>query len=444
MSKVSSTITLDDVDRIERRGVGTIFRGVISIADLYQLLKRGTIRYAPKYQRGFKSSEDLPVSEYDRLFLINDAKLQIDPIRARVMAVKFLSGILYTSHVTWNVRDEGDGDVYDEEQRKATLEGDITIPDTGHRHLAYYTLALWKDHPEEIPEVVNVDGTAVTEDKIIEMLEGFDPETESVFVEAYMLPKQLEGHLYDEFNSDAKPPSNAVAIDLNPDKTPSRRFVYRLMDKSKILAMAEVETRRNTIGNVSRKLVTTPTMEAAMRPYTSQLADLEASAADGRYHDLIDFFCAFFEEWAHHFPAWQPKAKAEDRHKLRGESFALSNIMIHPLFRFAFELWSDYDIRKVDWKTDVAWKAAVSKMASGKVKDATGAEYKVMDRTNPEWQSVVMVKTLASDGVTFNWSLSHTRQTRDAAYSYLAEKAGLTGLTKATKKPAAAAKTVAD
>ncbi|KOX20257.1 hypothetical protein ADK67_30935 [Saccharothrix sp. NRRL B-16348] len=435
MSIVSVSVALHDVDRIERRGIGVVFRGIITIGALYEYLRRGIVRYSPRYQRGFRTTEDLPESEFDKLFLINDERLQIDPMRARAIAVKYLKGWLFTSHVTWNVRvpDGYDGHAYDSKKRTANLEGDLTVPDTGHRHLAYFMLVLWHEHPEEIPEKVNVDGTIVTEDEILEMLKDFDPKHEQVFVEAFALPAREEGRLYDEFNSDGKAPSNAVAMDLNPDKTPSRRFVSRLMDKSDVLSRSEVETRRNTIGNVSRKLITTPTMEAAMRPLNDKLAKLE-NAKDGRYNDLVDFYSEFFKEWSHYFKPWQPKTKAEDRHKLREKSFALSNIMIHPLFRLAYDLWADYDSRKVDWHADNLWKQAVNKLA-GKTTAEDGKVYPVMARANPDWQSRIMVKSLQSDGTT-TWTLSSTRQTRESAYLYLLDIAELAHLsaTKSTKR----------
>jgi hypothetical protein len=414
---------LNEVDRIERRGIGVVFRGIVTMEDLYEYLKRGIIRYAPRYQRGFDTSEDVPDSEYDKLFLINDTKLKIDPLRARMMAVKYLQGRLFTSHVTWNVRtDSYDDDVYNPKKRLATLEGDITVPDTGHRHLAYFMLALWHEHPEEIPDKVMVDGKEVSEDEIIALMEDFDPAEEHIFVEAFTLQKREEGRLYDEFNSDSKAPSTAVAIDLNPEKTPSRRFTYKLMDKSDVLARSEVETRRNTIGTASRKLITTPTMEGAVRQFADKLAKLE-DQSDGKYGDLVDFFCDYVDEWAHYYKAWQPKATAEVRHALRGKSLALSNIMIHPLFRMAYELWAYYDRNNLDWKTDTTWKQALAKLA-GKT-NGSGKEWDVMDRENPAWQGAILIKGLAADGETVTWSLSSTRQTREAAYLYLLDITGL-------------------
>lgn len=429
MAKISSGTTINEVDRIEKKGIGVVYRGTIDLRSLSDLLARGIIKYAPRYQRGFSTREDVPESEYDKLFLINDPKLQIDPIRARVMAVKMLRGTLYTSHITWNAR-HVDGsshdDQYDSGTRSATFEGDITIPDTGHRHLAYFTAVLWKDHPEEIPESVDVDGTIYSEDKIIELLEDFDPEEEQVFLEIFTLDKASEGKLYDEFNADVKPPSGAVAIDLNPDKTPSRRFIYRVMEKSSILARSEVETRRNTIGNASRKLVTTPTMEAAVRPFTKQLAALE-EAKDGRANDLIDFTVAFFDEYSHYYKAWQPKATAEQRWELRKQSFALSNIMMHPLFRLAYEMWGYYDSRKIDWHADDRWKAAIGKI-TGKVTNGKG-KIEVLDRDNPAWRGRILIQNTKKDG-SKSWDLSSTRQTRESAYQYLLSLTGFPPTTK--------------
>jgi hypothetical protein len=149
VSKISANIKLEDVDRIERRGIGYVYRASLSILDLYDSLKRGLVRYAPRYQRGFSGSTDVLESEYDKLFLINDPILQVDAQRARVMAVKYLQGssTARTSRGTCATNDDEGHDPYDEEQRTLEITGEITVPDTGHRHLAYFTLGLWSTTP---------------------------------------------------------------------------------------------------------------------------------------------------------------------------------------------------------------------------------------------------------------------------------------------------------
>ena len=167
----------------------------------------------------------------------------------------------------------------------------------------------------------------------------------------------MEGRLYDEFNADSKPPARAVAIDLNQQKTPTRRFAYALMDRCSIFSRDEVETRANTIGSKSRKLTTNSTLEGAVRPIRSKLV---AQKDKGSYQDLLDFTCAFFEEWGRHFPAFQPNTTAEERHRLREQSFALSNVMMFPLFQLVYDLWSGYHESKKEWKGDKAWKDTVA------------------------------------------------------------------------------------
>jgi hypothetical protein len=44
---------------------------------------------------------------------------------------------------------------------------------------------------------------------------------------------------------------------------------------------------------------------------------------------------------------------------------------------------------------------------------------------NPDWQGKILTRTFDSNGKPTGWSLSSTRQTRDAAFHYLVEKSGL-------------------
>jgi hypothetical protein len=428
-TSISAKSTLQGVTGINRRGVGTVYRAIVSVGDLAGFMRRSIIRYAPKYQRGFKKSlGDVDKQRFEQLLPIDHPDLQLDPKRAAVMAVKFLQGRLYTSHVTWNARQERGSPQpeFNREKGSLVLEHTLTIPDTGHRHLAYFLLALWKTDPTTIPEEVSVDGSPVSEDEIRHLLEKFDPDAELVYVEIFNLKPEGEGYLYDEFNADLKPPSTAVALDLNPEKTPSRRFLGALMKRSKIFARDEIETRRNTIGSKSRKLTTNATIEGAVRPITAELVRLEKNRSI--YDNLISFFAAFFEEFASHYEAWRPNATSEQRHKLRKESFALSNIMMHPLMRLAFDLWKDYHERGVDWSRDDTWKDAIARLAGPvKTKDPeTGEPYSgsVLDRRNPDWKTRVVIKTYDNDGEV-QWTLSSTRQTRESAYQYLREKTGL-------------------
>jgi hypothetical protein len=421
-TNVSHTISLDGVTRITRPGVGHIYRAVVSIADLAGFLRKAVVRYAPKYQRGFKSDLiDVKEERFSHLIPIDHPDLQIDPRRAHEMAVKYLRGTLYTSMITWNARSEprGKEPQYDEDTMSLRIDGVLTIPDTAHRHFAYYTLAEWKERPENIPEEVVVNGEPVKNDEIKKRLADFDPDNHYLFVDIYNLEPLREGHLYDEFNDDAKKPSTAVALDLNPEKTPARRFMKHLMDASRIFAREEVETRRNTIGTKSRKLVTNATIEAAVRPMEKELLRLEKNKSV--YADLVDFVCAFFEEFSSQYPAWQPSASAEDRHSLRSNSFALSNIMMHPLMRLAFELWRECQVSKRDWKKDSRWREAVSRITGPiKTKD-NREEYKgaVLDRKNPDWKGRVLVMSYNKKTGKEQLSLSSTRQTRESAYQYL-------------------------
>lgn len=441
MSTLTSRTEVTNVTAIQRPGVGYIYRAVITIGLLYEALRDSVIRYAPKYQRGFRrSAEDIPEADYELLLPINDEKLQLDVRRAQAMAVKFLMALngdkrgkrLFTSFVVWNAR-SGKGRPEPKLNSDGTLElrTVITVPDTGHRHLTYFLLGSWKYEETSIPDEVTIDeGDIVTAAEIKKWLTKFDPDdttTSSLFVDIYNLEPELEGWLYDEFNADAKPPAGAVAIDLNHDKTPSRRFVYRLMERSPIFDRTQVETRANTIGSKSRKLTTNATMESAVRPYSKRLAQLERDGT-GTYDDLLLFVAAFFAEWANHFPAYQPDASGDQRQAFRAESYALSNIMFFPLFRLLFELWEKYHADGVEWTKQDEWRDAIAHLA-GKVtiQDPKDPSKKIkvdfFSRDNTGWEGKILVKKFDSNGEFSGWSLSSTRQTRDAAFHELVRQA---------------------
>jgi hypothetical protein len=280
--------------------------------------------------------------------------------------------------------------------------------------------------PNKIPERVLVNDEEVTEDEIRNKIEALNLDDQYVFVEIYNLLPEQEGWLYDELNDDSKKPAGAVAHDLNQQKTPARRFVARLMKHSKIFSREEIETRRNNIGSKSRKLTTNGTLESAVRPFAKELAKFEKN--DPVYADLIDFFRAFFEEFAQYHKAWQPGATSELRQKLRDESVALTNIIFFPLVRIAMRLWLESQAdTSAHWSKADTWRTAIAKI-NGKVtaKDENGTEFKglILDRNNPELKGRILVKSYDSGG-NISWQLSSTRTTRESAYQYLCEKAGL-------------------
>jgi hypothetical protein len=432
MSQLVHTTELTDVTVITRRGVGPVYRATISLQDLYHAIRKAVIKYSPRYQRGYDKWAEASEDDLSVLLPITDKNLQVSNTRAQMMAVKYLRGRLFTSHITWNARKElGIPEPeFDDEQHSLRIDTTITVPDTAHRHRAYYWLVHWKYAPEDIPEVVEIDGgEPVLREKIEELLESFEPDNEFVHCDVYVLDQEDEGRLYDEFNSDQKPPSTAVAISLNPTKTPSRRFVKQLMATSKLFSPEEVETRGNTIGSKSRKLTTIATLEAAARNMTRGAKLVELEGQQEAYDDLIAFFGAFFEEWSQHFSAFRPGVTGQERHLFRDDSFALSNLMFHPLFKLAYATWADLHGNDEDWRLDARWKDGLARLA-GKT-EATDPDMDqpwtgpVMARDNPEWRGRILVPRFTPDGERAGFIVSSTRQTREAAYAYLREIAGI-------------------
>lgn len=444
--KRSSTIV--DVHRIKRPGIGSVYQGKITIGELARALMNGDIRYAPKYQRGLKQSDENTFDNQTLLDISNE-RLLIEKNRAYAMACKYLMALngediaLYNPDVIWNARamDGVEQPTYDEKSRTLEIHSNISIPDSAHRHYLYFTLYQWKLDPDSIPEevVISEDGNAVDNGDIQEWIKSFDPENaeeSSVLVQVFNLTSEREGKLFDEYNVEGKQPSKSASIDMFPDKTASRRFITALMKRCQIFGESEVETRFNTIGSASRKITTISTLDVAIKPFNSRLLALEKEFAKGKYSDLVDFVAKFWEEWANHFPEFQPTASGFARQQLRKTSYAMSNIMFFPLFRIAFDTWQHYDNTNTDWGGAKEWRDALARIAGdvechdpnnpGKI-----IRVRIMARDsdvsvgNPDWQGKILVQKSESKGGLVGWTLSSTRQTRDSAYHYLVDKAGI-------------------
>ena len=161
------------------------------------------------------------------------------------------------------------------------------------------------------------------------------------------------------------------------------------------------------------------------------------------------------EEWSHHFKAFAAGASAEERNLLRDTSFALSNIMFFPMFKLIFELWEKYRRDGRDWHKSDEWRDGFTRLAGSTeipgtkkgetrrvsimARDFDGVPEKGIPAVvgNPEWQGKVLVETVDSKGKK-SWSLSSTRQTREAAFYYLLDKSGLASFIRPAAKPKAA------
>lgn len=447
MPLLTSNITLHDVRRVSRpESIGFVYRAELSFEELFNLIRFNRIQYSPRYQRGFAKREDRTDIEFDQLLSITDDRAQIDMKRAIEMAVKFLTGQLYTVNIVWNARREDDVDlVYDPERHRLEVDTTIVVPDTAHRHLFVYLLVLWKKDPERVPAAVTIfEGSVeLSRDDIWDLLDGFDPEDTYLFCDVYNIPAEQEGHLYDEFNSESKKPSSATAIDQYVTKTPARRLLKALMEQTTVFERDEIETRFNTIAGKSRKLTTNATIVAAIKGMVRNPRDLAVLESDAeRWEDLIEFFDQFFLEWAGHFPEFEPGTEHGPRQALRARSFALSNIMMHPLFKLVYDLWSDYDRNDEDWRIEDSWRDVVAKIAGKRtVTDRDTDEQitvNVMDRDNPDWRERILVPQYGPDGRVQKWQLTSTRQTRAAAYAYLREVAELPPAADARQRRAAA------
>jgi hypothetical protein len=458
--------TLERADRIKRPGIGHVAKAAVTSGDVYDGLKDGVIRYAPKYQRGWRGGK-APDDEADWDVLLEMNPVQFDPsvlrldeARAWQMAAKYLSAKnkgtkkLFNTDLLWNSRRDKNHPERDPrltESRELELFTTLTLPDSGHRHYACFLLGAWKARNPQYPIPARIEleegGETVSDAEIKTWLETFDPydaEESSVYVEVYNLTPEEEGELFDEFNDLAKRPDVARSIAMNEERNPSRRFIKALRQRCRIFGSSEIEFFSNTLGSKSRKLTTIATLESAVRPVSRFLYELEEDAKKrgrrNRWEDLIAFVSDFYEEWAKHYPEFLPTASADDRNKLRKVSIALSNIMFFPMFQLAFELWKKYDAAGTDWRGTSEWRDGLARLA-GDV-SVNGKKVRVMardnaddpDAGNPEWRKRIFVPKYDDGGNRVGWVMSSTRNTREAAFHYLVQIADVKLPPSPTKK----------
>jgi hypothetical protein len=102
------------------------------------------------------------------------------------------------------------------------------------------------------------------------------------------------------------------------------------------------------------------------------------------------------------------------------------------MFRLAFDLWEKYRKEAKEgedgevWRSVQEWKDGLARLAGATMdresKDDNG---NVVSVGNPDWQRSILVPTFDPTGKPTGWSISSTRQTREAAFHYLVEKTGV-------------------
>jgi hypothetical protein len=418
--------------REQEPGLGHASTARFSHQVLYQYMQNNFVRYSPRYQRGFQpalSDEPDQKGWFDQLLPISDHRLLIDQKRCNEIAVRWLRQEMTNRQLLWNARTDNtlSPPVYDEVRHTLTVFSPLTIPDSGHRHRAIYTLVEWTLNEAQVPDAVKVDQSTVMREEILELLRGYDPSESYATVNIMEAPAKLEGVVFYQANNLTKPAGPSVGFDLNREQTPESRFIFALARKSSIFAEEEVERRFTKIGEKSRKLTTLSTLVEAARVMNKRLQHLEEYDS-AKYDDLVSFMAEFFAEYAHSFPAWLPTASMKARQEMRESSLAMTNVMVHALFRLAFRLYEDMEANTQDWRTHPSWRASLGKLAqkvlvrSGKGKSLS---LPALHKDNPAWRGKVLIQ--GKDRLTGeeSWSISNTRQTRQAAYEYVCELAGL-------------------
>ncbi|HZH18346.1 MAG TPA: DNA sulfur modification protein DndB [Archangium sp.] len=420
--------------RDEEPGLGYVSQARFSHQVLYQFMQNSFVRYSPRYQRGFQPSlADEPDQKgwFDQLLPVSDHRLLIDQKRCNEMAIRWLRQDMTNRSLFWNARTDNRiaPPQYRESDHVLTVFSPLTIPDSGHRHRAIYTLVEWSLDAAQIPDAVKVDNSLVKKDEILKLLESYNPAATFATVTVLEGPAKTEGIIFYQANNLTKPAGPSVGYDLNPDQTPESRFIAALSKKSPIFAEEEIERRFTKIGEKSRKITTLSTLVEAVKVMNKRLQHLEQYDS-AKYDDLLSFMTEFFEEYSNSFPAWKKTASMKERQEMRDSSLAMTNVMVHALFRLAFRVYEDMEASTQEWKTHKAWRTAVGKLAQKvQVKNEKGKPVSLpaLHKDNPAWRGKVLIQGKDRQTGGESWSISNTRQTRQAAYEYLCELAGLEG-----------------
>lgn len=285
----------------------------------------------------------------------------------------------------------------------------------------------WKKDASQVPNSVEVDRRTVRRQDIIALLSDFDPRQTYANVKIYEVPEEVEGKIFYQANNLTRVAATSVGLDLTRGLTPESRFIYTLMERSPVLAEAEVERRFTKIGDKSRKVTTISTLVESAKVMNARLQYLERSD-EFKYFELIDFVAAFIDEYARHYPEWLQSATMQERQQLRQRSFAMSNIMVHGLFRLAFRLFEDMEKESKDWRGEAGWKASVAKLARKleiEADDGRLITIDPMDQRNPAWRGRILTERVSRKTGQTAWDVVNRRQTRQAAYEYLCDLAGV-------------------
>jgi len=416
---INSSVILTNVDKS-----GKVYKGTIRLLDLFQALKKPIIHYCPATQRGQfnpDNPDEMTSSDYDALYQISYKHLALDENKVHEIAVLYLMGDFYWTDIIWNARIDPDFPPleYDEKNRSLKIFSTITIPDSAHRHKAYYTLFEWQKNNDLIPCKVTFTQTMTTviKEDIIKFLdEKFNP-NEVIFVNVHNITAEQEGELFRQMNLLTKKANTAQVIRVNPDLSPSTRFVRKLMENSSIFSDSEIETNRTSIHKNSRKLVPNSTLVTAIKPFSNELSIYEKN--ERVYLDLVEFVGDFYLRLSEHYPELKPSASAEKRHDSRKESYIISNIIFIPLFKIAFELWKSYHGASKTWRSDISYLKVIDNLNKTiKIKDTNGNDFNVniMSKKNMQWIGIIANERA---------QITNNRISQRSAYLYLAKECSL-------------------
>lgn len=426
----TSTI-IKDVDYCHGPGHG-VYKGSITLEDIYKGLSNAVLLYCPATQRGFFDPLNPDANDsfdFTNFYVISNPNLELDKNKVNEIAIAFLRDQLMNVELVWNARaSEGDTHViYNKETRELIISGVITIPDSAHRHKAYFTLFKWKENMDLIPEKVTISesGEVMTKKEIVDLLDKkFDPHCKR-FLTIYNVVPEQEARIFGQANMNTKRANSAQSARVQKDISPEARFLDYLMSSTTIFERHQVESNKTTIHKNSRKLVPNSTLLNALKPFRKKIYEYEKNIKIR--NDLANFIDDFYTRLSHDYKAIDPSAGAVERHTCRQESLIISNVMFSVLFKIAIELWESYHCAGVSWVDHPLFIQVISALNQDVTceQNETG-KINLMSKSNVDWVGKVINEKK---------QITNNRLSQRSAYEYLKEICNLNDVMMKVKKP---------
>lgn len=416
---LTTTTIIKNVDYCQNPGNG-VYKGSITLQEIFDSIRNSHLLYCPATQRGVfdpQNPDHADFTDIDMLLPLAYPSLSLDTQKVHEIAIAFLKGELMNVDIIWNARAQQDTpDVfYNQDTRELSISGVITIPDSAHRHKAYYTIFKWKNDPESIPTKISISasGQTITQQQINQLLLNFDPLSRR-FLTVYNVVAQEESRIFGQANMHTKKANPSQSARVQNDISPEARLLHKIMTTTHIFQHPEIECNKTTIHKNSRKLVPNSTLLNALKPFRKRIQEYEKKPA--LLNDLTNFIDNFYIQLSQHYKEISPDATTFERHDSRKESLIISNIMFIVLFKIAIELWEAYHSSGIPWQDNPFLIQLINSFSTNVSNVDSSIKINLMSKSNPAW-----IGKIIND----KHQITNNRLSQQSAYAYLKDVCSL-------------------